>query len=53
MTILQAAERWADAEWEKMLRVPGPRNHFRDLVNAFTAGAQWAQSEEQTQKKTI
>ena len=45
----KAAEDWADERWEQILRDPAAANHFRDMVDAFIAGAAWIS--EQTAKQ--
>lgn len=41
----KAAEEWADERWEQILRDPAAANHFRDMVDAFIAGALWVTAE--------
>lgn len=41
----KAAEDWADERWEQILRDPAAANHFRDMVDAFIAGATWLANE--------
>ena len=45
----KAAEDWADERWEQILRDPAAANHFRDMVDAFIAGASWLANEQARQ----
>ena len=45
----KAAEDWADERWEQILRDPAAANHFRDMVDAFLAGASWLANEQARQ----
>ena len=47
----KAAEDWADERWEQILRDPAAANHFRDMVDAFIAGATWLTSENLRQQQ--
>ncbi len=47
----KAAEDWADERWEQILRDPAAANHFRDMVDAFLAGASWLSEQNARQGK--
>lgn len=47
----KAAEDWADERWEQILRDPAAANHFRDMVDAFIAGASWLSEQNARQGK--